>query len=369
MNRLLCCAIATLVALPLWADEPPPRVYRIISIPTLGGPADRLVFGLNASGGATGVARTPANDDHAYRYHRGRMDDLGTLGGLGSLGSAINDAGEVTGVSEVQAGVRDRHAFLYHDGHMNDLGTLGGRFSWGQAINSRGEVAGYAELPGGFEVHAFLYAEGRLEDLGTLGGTESQAYGINAKGVVVGSSTFAGDTLLHAFLYRRGRMRDLGALGTGYSEALAINCVGEVTGHSAVANEAHAFLYARGHMKDLGTLPGDTDSAGLGINSRGEIVGASGVSINGTSHAFIYREHQMIDLGTLIDPNDPLLPATIIEAVAINDRGEIALNGTDATGALRGYLLVPRRTEHEDAGSASDLARVRACSRDEEPED
>ncbi len=40
-------------------------------------------------------------------------------------------------------------------------------------------------------------------------------------------------------------------------------------------------------MQDLGTLPRDVFSAGFWINSRGDVIGASGVISNGEVHGYV----------------------------------------------------------------------------------
>jgi probable HAF family extracellular repeat protein len=59
-------------------------------------------------------------------------------------------------------------------------------------------------------------------------------------------------------------------------------------------------------MQDLGTLPGDGDSAGLGMNDRGEVVGASinGSGASGSPRAFLWQNGGMTDLNAFI-PGSP----------------------------------------------------------------
>jgi probable HAF family extracellular repeat protein len=100
--------------------------------------------------------------------------DLGTLGGNPGRAWAINEAGQVVGVSGTASGWT--HAFLW-DGTMTDLGTMGGHQSDARAINQAGQVVGSSKTASSV-LHAFLW-DGTMIDLGTLGGLLSRAYAIN----------------------------------------------------------------------------------------------------------------------------------------------------------------------------------------------
>jgi len=53
------------------------------------------------------------------------MADLGTLGGTMGFATAINNRGQVVGQSNM-AGDQTAHPFLWGRGKLKDLGTLGG---------------------------------------------------------------------------------------------------------------------------------------------------------------------------------------------------------------------------------------------------
>ncbi len=121
---------------------------------------------------------------------------------------------------------------------------------------------------------------------------------------------------------------DLGTLGGLSSAAVAVNGSGQVVGYGQTKDGVyHAISWtSAGGMIDLGTLVGFPSSFGTGVNARGQVIGSisqdEGVPL-GVDHAFSWTATGgMIDLGTT--------NLCCAEAVALNDRGEIAVNAHDA---------------------------------------
>jgi probable HAF family extracellular repeat protein len=190
----------------------------------------------------------------------GEMTELPPLSGdLDGAATAINDQGQVVGISGIcdQAVGRytAKHAVLWQTGGPINLGNFDGGVAWNTptAINSRSQVVGFANLPdthaGALNPVAFLWTqEHGIQKLLPLGDdTNDWAWGINAQGRVVGQSF--GASSARAFLYQDGVMTDLNTLiqpGSPLYLVLAndINERGEIVGFATdtSSNATVAFL-------------------------------------------------------------------------------------------------------------------------------
>jgi probable HAF family extracellular repeat protein len=317
---------------------------------------------------------------NAVVWKDGQIVNLGTLGGNQSQAFAINDRGQVVGGALnaildpfsnnltlnfllFAPSATQVHAFLWQDGVMQDLGTLGGPDSIAGAVNERGQVAGLSftnstpnPTTGMPTLDPFLWQDGTMIDLGTLGGTLGFADDVNNEGQVVGQSNLPGDMTSHPFLWDKKKgLIDLGTFGGSYGSALWLNDAGEVVGVANFPGDKlrDGFLWKNGVLTDLGNL-GKTSLAEV-INSSGQIVGASRIDST-TVHAFLWENGgPMVDLNLLVPPGSAL---TLTEALFINDRGEIDGLGKLASGDIHVFLLIPCDEKHP--GECEDYSMIEA---------
>ncbi len=349
-----------------------------------------FAYAINANGEVVGVSENGQVDLLTGNYEaiavlwKNGIVNLGTLGGSQSVANAINDRGQVAGaalnsISDPFASIplpgcvgafgvtfaqcflfvpaaTQSHAFRWTEAEgMQDLGTLGGPDSSASFVNRRGQIAGESFISfspnsstGVPTLDPFFWEKGKMVDIGTLGGTLGIPNWMNNRGQVVGFSNLAGDQLSHAFLWdKRNGLKDLGLLPGGmFGSANAINDDGEIVGESDSPNGVFAVLWKDGATIDLGTVAGDPCSGANWINSQDQIVGFASADCNNEDHAFLWENGgAIVDLQTLLLPGSGV---TLIDAIFINDQGEIAARGNTSSGVQHAVLLIPCDENHPD---------------------
>jgi probable HAF family extracellular repeat protein len=320
---------------------------------------------------------TGINEIRGVLWKNGKLEDLGTFGGNNSLANQINSRGQIAGAAlntvpdpfsiyyflflGSSNGTQTR-AFLWENGHKKDLGTLGGPDAVATFVNELGQVAGSSytsstvSASGLPTMDPFLWTKNEgMIDLGSFGGTSGGPNSLNNRGQVIGSSNLAGDQGSDPFLWDHGKLIDLftDSIGGNPVTADAINDAGEIVGAAAFPTRPFdAYLWKDGVATDLGSVDGDGCSWAHAINSRSQIVGQSFACDGSTGHTFLWENGSMVDLNSLIPANSSL---QLVDAQAINDRGEIAGDGLPPGCTLdamcgHAFVLIPCDSTPDNEG-------------------
>ena len=310
------------------------------------------------------VAQGQQQARHVSRYI---VTDLGTLGGTFSIAFAINDKGQIDGLSTTP-GDQVTHGFFLENGVMTDMGTLGGPnsqalFGPGGAAQATGLAENGISDPNGEDFCGlgtnliclnFIWQNGVMMPLSTLGGNNAQGSDINNQGQMAGmAETSTPDPNCPApqvlqfrpAVWTAGRIQALSVFpGDPDGAGFGINDRGDVVGGSGTCaaydqrygvpfQPQHALLWRRGRTVpiDLGNLGGRINNAGFAINALEQIVGASDLTGDQFQHAFLWQRNVIRDLGTL--PGDVTSAAT-----GINNRSQAAGVSVDAAGNPRAFL-------------------------------
>jgi len=255
----------------LWRDG------TLTALPLLGG-NNGFATGVNDAGAAVGWAETALHDPSCVAPQQLQFEAVewapGTAqphvlpplpGDSASAATAINDAGEVVGISgtcDVAVGAFSaRHAVLWVNGRPINLATLGGQ-GWNtpMAISNDGIIVGFADTLGDVvggvltpNFQAVLWTPGGIVNLHSLPGDQiAEATGVNNFGRIVGTS-FDASGNARVFLWEHGRIYDLNTLVQPNPPLYLlltgdINDRGEITGlgcvlvDGACGSEMHTFV-------------------------------------------------------------------------------------------------------------------------------
>ena len=185
-----------------------------------------------------------------------------------------------------------------------------------------------------------------------------EGFDINDRGQVAGRKNSG------AVIWENGEFIAVGPPGSYGSTAYGINELGQAAGTAKMPNRhTHAFFWDGSSSADLGSL-GGWHALANAINDLVQIVGWSYTDGVYDSRAFLWEDGAMADLNDLL--TEPF-PYTLVEAVDINNRGQIACRAVDASGGSWAVLLSPIPEPGAwlllAAGAAAALRRRRAAMR------
>ncbi len=320
------------------------------------------------------------------------MIDLGSLGDETVVGNSLTNSGIIAGYADTPAGpnMSATHAFVRKDGQMTDLDPVDAN-SRAVSANASGDAVGHFGVWGSSGTPAF-FSNGSVTPLNQLlpkntPWAVSAVSAINDDGTVlawvVAKASPTSTTHLALLNTKSGVVTDLGKFNSPNHEPATLNNAGDAIATSEDSNYTkHAFVFSAGggateiaplsggdvianDINDAGDVVGsrlsqpflshggqitelDTGlfSAGeaVAINNHGDIVGMlQGNNYGVYRQPFIYSHGQMQLLNSLI----PGKSMTILSVTAINDSGQILVNGVmDERDPLHitsqhAYLLVP----------------------------
>ncbi|MEO3690317.1 PEP-CTERM sorting domain-containing protein [Roseateles paludis] len=244
---------------------------------------------------------------------------LGTLGGSFARASAINDRGQIAGISEGASGVT---GFLVQPGGpmqaLSQLRSVAG-------LNAAGQVLGLGGAP---TFNAYLYADGltRLAHSAPDGGL--RVSGLSDTGRIAGAMSF--NALLPAEPFSYDPATGLYERPfAGYAGLSVVQApVPSPDGRSAVGvlteptdrSRSRAFLWRDGL---LSLLPASGAAEATGVNDAGMVAGRSQMA-SGNYHATVWLGSRALDLHTLND-----FGAGGSAAMAVNAWGQVLVGRSE----------------------------------------
>jgi probable HAF family extracellular repeat protein len=296
-------------------------------------------FGINDAGQVVGVGGTTATI-----WNGTTPTPLGILPGqAGSVANAINNAGQVVGLSYNSGGTQQ--AVIWNGTIPTALGTLpGGTGSYATAINRNGLVAGVTQTAVVNTTIATKWNGTTPTALGTLvatcngGGCVNEAHGINDAGQVVGISQ-----IQTAVIWNGTIPTALTLAGSTSGIAFGINNNSQAVGLSRNSSGiGTAVMWDGTAATALGTLSYMLNAFANSINSAGVVVGYNTAPTQPGSLGVIWNGTTPISLSTLLDASGA--GWTILEATAINNVGQIVGIGSHNGVGQNAVLLTPSST-------------------------
>jgi len=253
-----------------------------------GGPGTRMsANAINEAGQIAGSTLVNGTYEAYVRQADGDVDLLPHFGDseTANLAFAINDVGEVAGMTSDYRGLRWSVAiggWLVHPlgivlnrpvMHVHDINNAG----WivGGVSDQYGRSEAFVQRPGG-----------PIEQIGSLG-NKSTAWSINNFGKVLGGSNVIGGEPRYFTWTSFGGMQAESGTGS-WTDRGVISDKGRIAGVDMINGRERAFTVYQGIHNVLPLVPNGRHSRAYGVNSCGTIVGTVKTS-DGTIHAVRWR--------------------------------------------------------------------------------
>jgi parallel beta-helix repeat protein len=199
-----------------------------------------------------------------------------------------------------------------------------------RGVNDSGAIVGYYTAAG--VTRGFLLSGGKFTPIEYPEARWTTVYGINSRGDVVGQYPDSGNST-RSFLLSQGRFTPVDFPGSEFTGIHAINSAGVMTGHFRMPGKLMQAPVLRDGAWSIvdyrPDAPSNTMNCYYGINDAGAMAGHWGT--RGTTHGVIHRDGKF----TQLDYGG----GGYLEALGINNAGDVVGDFRDGAQVLHGYLL------------------------------
>jgi uncharacterized membrane protein len=320
---------------------------------------------IGQQGEVVGYCTAGGLDSLAVVWRSGAVEPLGKLSdGVFSKALAINSAGTIVG--EGDDGDLIGKAIVHRNGQWIEIDGSGGSYQAAMGITDAGVVFGRfssAGHPGTETMDPVFWVfdsdHDRYDrfDLPKAAGTPSTGFSgadvwaASRFGIAVGGVTtdlignrgamWMNDSA-HTLVLLAGLTDRSSAVAAGVSDdGRTVGwAFGGMVPPAPPDDRAVMWLNDAGHtLVDIGTLPGDAWSRAVGVNTAGQVVGAS-YALATVPRGFIFENSTLTELTALLDPVSAAAGWTIGEAAGINNDGIIIATGR-LNGEFHPVMLLP----------------------------